>query len=331
MLSPSELLDLLSWLEVPTVEVPLRHHDRRVRWSLEKWLPAAEGITDRDKFDLASRLDGAGGRGWRVAVRSPLVARSLVTSALEHTRAAEIRAALEAESVGVVSLRVAGGDFRVIAEDLSDEAIATVLPRISESLSRLHTSVSPGLRLVSLYTHEIVLRAENAPATFGSSSWPDLVGRMSLINAHLGDVTGAMIANAFVHEAIHSLLYVCETSEPLCPDIRETHVIRITSPWSGRALALPSYVHACVVWFGLWMMWRLPSAREAYGEIDSLEMYRRADRGFRLGGLRSRLGSFEAYVTPFFLDLLTGLEARVRSLSESESECLESIATGTRA
>lgn len=74
---------------------------------------------------------------------------------------------------------------------------------------------------------------------------------------HLRAVDGAEVAEIIVHESIHPFIYVIEEWYPLIPDRARAAEVKATSTWSGRALALHAFVHACFVWFGTRQFWRL--------------------------------------------------------------------------
>ena len=56
---------------------------------------------------------------------------------------------------------------------------------------------------------------------------------------------------------IHSLLYTVELDEPFILDREAVENMRIKSPWTGAELPVHSFLHACLVWFGLWQFWSL--------------------------------------------------------------------------
>ena len=63
------------------------------------------------------------------------------------------------------------------------------------------------------------------------------------------------IAEALVHEAIHSLLYMQERCHPWVPAELYAPVPRVVSPWRGRNLALRPFLQACFVWYGILQFW----------------------------------------------------------------------------
>src|SRR5208337_3830771 len=92
-------------------------------------------------------------------------------------------------------------------------------------------------------------------SSFSSGSTIQYVGRSMFCNAHLTAIDSAVLAEALVHEAIHSLLYMHELCEPWVRYEGLQDAIPIESPWTGSRLALRAFLHACFVWFGLVNFW----------------------------------------------------------------------------
>ncbi len=128
------------------------------------------------------------------------------------------------------------------------EQIKAVSNALQDALTRT-ASVKPAEQIVTRFTKVIVLRKDR-PAGHSSSSMTNFPGRMLLRNPEDGNV--GSLASSMIHESIHHFLYTVEfagrfvslESGPLVP-----------SPWSGRELALHSYLHACFVWYGLAQFW----------------------------------------------------------------------------
>jgi hypothetical protein len=107
-----------------------------------------------------------------------------------------------------------------------------------------------------------------------------------------------------MHEAIHHSLYMAELSSPMVLDSAACAEIRPLSPWTGNLLTVHSYLHACLVWFGLLRLWSRPGAEQLGVEAVGarLEVLR---GGFARGSL----------VTPI-ADALPGLAPWVPALLE---------------
>ena len=115
---------------------------------------------------------------------------------------------------------------------------------------------------VNPVTYEIVTRmirvlafkCDRRPAAgFVSATTDRCSGRPVLQNVHQSFVNVECIADALVHESIHTLF---DTAEFYDEKIQSKHSPeRIVSPWTGRSLDPNTYVQACYVWFGLAHFW----------------------------------------------------------------------------
>ncbi|MCY4416464.1 MAG: HEXXH motif-containing putative peptide modification protein [Chloroflexi bacterium] len=107
------------------------------------------------------------------------------------------------------------------------------------------------LRVVSL------ARVPADPNMTLSGSHPHLRGSAGFSNLHSLRWAPGQVAEALLHESIHSLISKMEIADSLFSSYRDARNISATSPWSGRALPLWAYVHACFLWFGSWHFWQL--------------------------------------------------------------------------
>lgn len=164
--------------------------------------------------------------------------------------------------------------------------------------------VRPGiLDTVVEVTRVVAFRKTQAgSAAFASTSWPAFVGKTALVNAHHPDVTVARLANALLHEAIHTLLFMVETGEPLILDTTRVGHATVVSPWSGRALPVINYLHACLVWYGLWCFWRMAASADAFAPAAIAPYFERASSGFRSPSLLSPLAPWRTVIAPAALD-----------------------------
>jgi len=126
-------------------------------------------------------------------------------------------------------------------------------------------------------TELIVCRAENEfPSIFSSGSFRLMPGLTLVCNGHLPVVSHHNIANAIVHEAIHTVIYRFEAyGERLVPKENENSG-RFRSPWTGALLNPTSLAQACLVWFGLYHFWK-PRENE---DAASNQQCERARSGF---------------------------------------------------
>ncbi len=162
------------------------------------------------------------------------------------------------------------------------------------------------------FTRVIVLRREDQrPDVFRSSSTNGCIGRTLLVNPHLEAADTKALVEALVHEAIHAALYMAELSSPLILDKAACEEVRPVSPWTGNPLTVHSYLHACLVWYGLWALLRRPEAAEELGAEHAGRRTTEISAGFR-GDLTGPLAAVKHTLAPATLRLLETLSTSVR-------------------
>ena len=85
-------------------------------------------------------------------------------------------------------------------------------------------------------------------------------GVLHVVNAHLPGTTHVAIATALVREAVHQVLYRWELHHALLASVED---VQVGSPWTGRALDLYGFVHACFAWYAVASLWSLRGAPRA--------------------------------------------------------------------
>ena len=136
---------------------------------------------------------------------------------------------------------------------------------------------------------------------------------MSLLrNAHAPNATPAVIADALLHEAIHSLLFIYEEiAGPFVASDKLAQEAQIVSPWSGRALPLQQFTHACLVWYGLYWFWTTARARGTWPDEHSRPLAARARAGFDKHPLAAIPTACRAHLSAEIADTLAIVEARM--------------------
>ena len=135
---------------------------------------------------------------------------------------------------------------------------------------------------------------------------------MLILNGHLDGTGSAAIADAIVHEAIHSLLFMYEELyEPFVPRDSAAEFIVVRSPWSGAELFLSAFVHACIVWYGLYWFWSAAAPSPAWQGQSGSRFRARARAGFAAGPLGSLPAEAHHSISPQTVELLASLERRV--------------------
>ena len=148
---------------------------------------------------------------------------------------------------------------------------------LERSINRIAgTSLDAHLLLLNV-TRSIVLVSRTDPLRpFSSQSQRAVPGRTMLVfDSSLphteppGDLGTARLADALIHEAIHSALDWWEIDVPLFPGDEPDATLRICSPWTGKQLPAQTFIHACFVWAGLRRFWSRPAAPLMFGAVAS--------------------------------------------------------------
>jgi hypothetical protein len=137
---------------------------------------------------------------------------------------------------------------------------------------------------------------------------------MLLTFGDLERVDLAVLVDALIHESIHSFLFTCEEVETkfiVHPVQAEQQ--KILSPWSESELRLPAYVHACIVWYGLYWLWI--RAVDSISPKRRREMQDRAFAGFTKRPVSNGLVSSTHLLSPAVTKLLLEIEARMSHLT----------------
>lgn len=136
---------------------------------------------------------------------------------------------------------------------------------LSDALTRIEATSATVHRVVVAFNKSLTAkRTRSRRRSFWSSSPEKYIGRSVLWNPDLASVDLIDLAEALVHESIHTLLDMDERGHLFRRDMSRSWVRdlrlydgadRTCSPWTGAGLPLPTFLHACFVWFGLLTFW----------------------------------------------------------------------------
>jgi hypothetical protein len=167
----------------------------------------------------------------------------------------------------------------------------------------------------------LVLRTgREGETSFASSSPERYVGRSILWNPHATEVEAADLAEALVHEAIHTVLDSADAllsrATPASPrwitdPALYDGVSRTASAWTGRELDVPTYVHAYLVWYGLMCFWTRAYTADAFGGDTARRRIMRAGLPFMTRSALTPLRPFMEAIRPDMAALLEGIEEQV--------------------
>ena len=189
---------------------------------------------------------------------------------------------------------------------------ATVL-KLGGAVAKIADGVPPAWDVVRDFTKVVMLLPDrNAPSQFSSGSSGQFVGRTVLSNPHLPAVTQVHLAEALVHEAIHSVLYMDEQHDPWVLDpALYAGPMRIASPWTRNPLPLRPFLQACFVWYGLVTFWSSALGRCRFDRTAVRDRLDLAASGFFRDDLLDRVRAVEDRLSPELLEAVTSLQETV--------------------
>jgi hypothetical protein len=152
-------------------------------------------------------------------------------------------------------------------------------------------------------------------AAYQSSTFFGYPGLVRFTNTHLPDVDIPAVIEALVHEAIHCVLHVHEEcAEPFVPRDAVTRAT-VVSPWTGATILLPSYIHACAVWYGLYWLWSDARSWDGVPQRRVEEMRHRARVGFERHPASVGLKPFRGLLSASVVGVLEEMEESLHPTS----------------
>lgn len=245
---------------------------------------------------LLRRVEDASAQDLPALLLAPATSRRLVTRlhGAEDVRD-HLRAALGLVPAPVdATAGTLGGAVPVVFEPADDPRLPAVLSHAERALELLDDGCTPASAFVTRAMRRLVLRIDATRDGFASNSPQGLVGQAVLTNAHLPLVDDVVVAEALVHESTHGFVGMSE-AVGLAGDRPQERWLRddffydghscTVSPWTGKALDLPTYLHACFVWWGLLHLWAALAGSGLFEERRVRSRLLKAARGFQAGAL----------------------------------------------
>jgi len=156
---------------------------------------------------------------------------------------------------------------------------------------------SEGIQAVSTFAWALVsgcvtnlVIVEEPEVYFSSCTNGFYIGRVAIASKDWFVTKVADLVGSLVHEAIHCLLLMLNFCTPLIVDDEAVNRLDpVTSPWTNNPLPISTYVHACMVWYGLASFWQLAQEVAVFDAGTIERMYDQARRGFLRGDILSQL------------------------------------------
>ena len=192
----------------------------------------------------------------------------------------------------------------------------TVERKIHEAASAISATSDLAFKFWTDCVDVVAIRkAVNPSLRFISNTCARQARLSLLINGHFNTVGLPLVADALIRESVHSLLFMYEEIEkPFVTPQFSHNAGLIKSPWSGAELRLISFVHACVVWYGLYWFWIAASRTGAFPAGIADREIETAGAGFRRRPFSLHLAEYHEFLSPEILDLLREIEIRMYNL-----------------
>jgi hypothetical protein len=208
-------------------------------------------------------------------------------------------------------------------EAFNDVEKDVVLERLTNARDGIVKTSGSLLDFVVALTKVLVLqKAPAGPPKIFTRSPERYLGLSVFTNPHLSNVDDVDIAEGLVHEAIHSLMDMDEVTCRMSKS-REQHwyyndtlydgASRTTSPWTGSALALPTYFQATFVWYGLLHFWCMALEAGAFLRSRVKGRIVQAASGFLGRPLLDQVGNYTSEISPELLAAVERMQEHVKS------------------
>lgn len=200
---------------------------------------------------------------------------------------------------------------RLVLAD-ADEREA-VKRKVADAAAAIAAASEHALSFWSACQDVVALRkAADLSAICSSNSFIRNARLAVIVNGHLPAVQTASIADAIVHEAIHSLLFMYEeTRAALVARDGEAISATVTSPWTRKELFLSAYVHACIIWYGLFWFWHEAKSRRSFSADYCDYFSSRAAKGFAQGALTGVPAELRRFLSEPAIGLLGEIESQM--------------------
>jgi hypothetical protein len=204
------------------------------------------------------------------------------------------------------------GDAVALGQSEFNDAVT----KIRSAFQIAETTVPEAAQLVRRFLRTIVIRSNGHDGGFfQSASRNAYLGQAVFLNAQHHSVDLEIVAESIVHESIHSLVWKAEVGEPLM-EPGSGDIDPVSSPWSGQTLRYETYLHACIVWYGIFFFWKTVERIHTPFESHRIAVLKkRAQVGFLSAGYRAALDAHKSYLSEGLYSMFVALAESVRAQS----------------
>ncbi len=178
--------------------------------------------------------------------------------------------------------------------EYAPDAADRVFDKVENALALIHEEETIA-GFVSSFTAILGIReCRERPNVVSSGTFRGMIGLTALTNPHLDRIDRHYLADALVHESIHTAMYMLEYLVGCNIATKDDASRIIQSPWSGADISVDNLIQAVFVWYGLYHLWKKIEQRNA-AEASVVRKYKtRAYAGFeKLDGFLTREGLYD--------------------------------------
>ena len=166
-----------------------------------------------------------------------------------------------------------------------------IIDKLSQAMDLIDSVASTAGQLVRNTTRCIRIRVSNSESIAAETD-PTTIGEVRLLNYHLADKDIVDVADALIHESLHSFLAMYELQHGSFVSFSQTSLVRPVSPWSGNPIPYNAFTHAVYIYFALFEFYKLLYHSSVMPD-DKANIARRMNqcsRGFRMTDIVRVLG-----------------------------------------
>ena len=171
-------------------------------------------------------------------------------------------------------------------EVVSTEIRQQVIEKLRDAMALIDAVASTAGQLIRNTTRCIRIRVSSSE-NIAAETDPSTIGEMRLLNYHLAERSVVDVADALIHESLHSFLAMYELQHGNFVGFSQTSLERPVSPWSGNPIPYNAFTHAVYIYFALFEFYKLlyHSPVASCDKAQVAVLMNNCSRGFRVTDL----------------------------------------------
>ena len=173
--------------------------------------------------------------------------------------------------------------FSETPQPVSTELRQQIIDKLSQAMELIDSVASTAGQLIRNTTRCIRIRVSESE-NIAAETDPSTIGEMRLLNYHLAEKDIVDVADALIHESLHSFLAMYELQHGSFVSFSQTSLVRPVSPWSGNPIPYNAFTHAVYIYFALFEFYKLlyHSPLMPNDKTNIARRMNQCSRGFRM-------------------------------------------------